>query len=1433
MGDTYLKKYYLEDHKLAQRARLEFFRSLASGRMIAFVGSMATQAFGYGSWSQLRILFSALATSSIDNLETNKGSSASKEEKELWQRMRDTIASFEQHSAANRWTPAVGMSLIDEALELWKGPIPDEWSHSSWPLDEVSDLRQKMRVELASCFRQASYEWSLDRDGLDAGFRQSGSTFDDYFNVPKALWDRLGIRRFATSNYDFELERVAMLDDLQDQFHSKDEGGRRTTRNSSFDILRSLRSEPGENFSWDLGSGRIRRAFPDGWAIESDVLNRERIDRMIEFAVGTDDVDGHIIHLHGRACNWRTMIVSHGDYDNQYRLNDLNRAPFEFAKRLMFGGNPMLFVGLGMSETELNTELQEFISNNPYQRVAPTFLIWSAGPDGMRAEERAAKRLDLLRRLGVLVMFDTDFSGEDPDPEAKPATYSDFRGRYGDAGKRFANADAADAVSMNRLKEMNFDEEDTSNDFDLHELRRSVELLRPQVEVPEPDPYLNPTIREMEIGRRWRSMSGRVMSARASSRPVLLWDVQRGEVSEPDWLPQLVDLANGPKMVCVIGSQGCGKGYAARVLAHSNPGMLGLSDASDCILVNGGFSFDTDTLLDGIARFLDQTTAPKELSLEEPIATDSDHRPRNSRAKFFKDLNLSDHVTKGTSGRTLIILNGMERFFDLEGHPLSAELDQLLHVLALPASNDGSVAPTTHGDAATEVNVDLIRRVGVVMFGTERVRRYMDRLGVHVVDFDDLVPQCDQSAETVGFPGWYLASVWEQATRRGLLMSPELLAAKDRYEALSSGRISGDSMELRRSLFGTIFDDQSFAKLLADVGGEPRRDLVRTARKLLRALAFIGLPTEREVLFLMPGLRDQDRADEALDALTRSSLVLELAGYKSANGADDVSTERFALHRALLTELRYRYGIPLSEAKLSTAFNMSLFVAQPADGDIPDTDIHDELGGAIDRLIGSYRSPDVTDAETMQKIKSLGLSDQNYREALIAAANACGSSDRAAPGERSPEKLYTDTQRLCCRRHVRALRTALALVRSYYSTTGLLTLDSGDRLIAPGRHGVLLEHAERLDDLIDGYGKMTLARQTLRAQLKNLLKDDDIGFIEVFGDVEPFYADELVWLHNERGVVRLAMGDLYEARRSFIQAMKINRHWVERGDRGHNWRRVRLNNLIVDIERGQIGFAERKCEELLTLPKNRGFRLREDDLAEAIVKGCQAWCMQLRGRHDQAIPLYAAACKELSALNEVRAQAFFERLRADAMGSAKVPPADRRVTIEQALNLALSTKQMDLVHRLRITLADMILFGEEATSEARKRQAHRYLEDALAYSLHAEVHRVRCEASMTTARARLQMSDYEGALRFASDAMMIATRYGMELRKISLRALLAKIMAARGHPVTAEHLARTCIKMATRRNFQTAIDKASKVLTEIPRISLAISVSDHSGRRHF
>lgn len=856
------------------------------------------------------------------------------------------------------------------------------------------------------------------------------------------------------------------------------------------------------------------------------------------------------------------------------------------------------------------------------------------------------------------------------------------------------------------------------------------------------------------------------------------------------------------------------------------------------MLINGGFGFDTDTILDAISHFFD--IAFKTEHYEE-TGQHGHRKPRSSRKRQFEKLNLlrSAHSPKD---RLTIIINGAERFFDIGGRPLSAELDQFLHSVA-----DIEKARRK----AHRKQRDFHPKVNVILFGTERIRDYVGKLKLEDCNFSDLgvrrargepapAPENDHV-----IPNRYLDEVWSVAMEKGLTPKPSLQREIERYEAQSTGRISGDSIELRKAFFGSIFDDENLARLLGCGSGndvERRRDMVVMARRILQKLAYVGLPVNYPVLLRVVygndtiSFGDLRLFHAAVAALHQARLVIFLALYLPCESPSaqrqrekpDARHCRLALHRSLLTELRFRYGIPLSEAKLSTAFNMSLYIAQPIDGDIPDTDIHEDLGQAIDGLIGSYRCPrGLHDASTSLErfAAEFGFSSEEYRDVLHQVGKACGASDY---GKEKPDDVAAMAlHELCSNDYAEALRSVLALVRSYYSTTGLLTLDAGDRILKEGHDGILLEHAERLDDLIDAYAKSSLAR----AALVSAITVRKPQFSGVLPTVEPFYAEDLIWLHNERGVVRLAMGDLYEARRSFVQAHQINRKHVERDDRAHNWRRITLNEIVVDIERGRLVRAERKCDQIRSILPRR--RLREDRLAEAVVQGLEGWCAQMRGQTMKALSHFEIADRALQALGEVRAQAFFGRSRADALSAAREQAESRHEALERTLDLAQSARQMDIVHRLQLSRADSIIFGAIPPTNQQRAEAIRHIEDALSYALHTNVHRVRCEASMLTARTRLAMTDFEGALRFASDAMMVASRYGMELRKISLRALIAEIMAARGHPVTAETLARTCIKMATRRHFQTAIDKASRVISRLPRLSAAIVQSDESGRRQF
>lgn len=1414
---SYFKRYYLDDVKLAQRALLEFDRALRSGRMIAFTGAMTTEARGYGTWDELLDAYAIYGCRIIDWI----GQPTSQEK---WEAIFEPLPGLNpegkspithdaiskafdyRRATSGRFDPRVVLGVVEESVLAATAARPEPivmmpLMGGDGELDQIRAPIDLLSVMAARYFRSPHRDISFAESSQAIAKGHPQAVHD----VLGALKGALGIRRYATLNYDLELEAQLMLHEAKAA--------------NPFTQLREM-STKGIGLSWDPQSGRIRRVLISGHAVESDILNRERIDRMLEFAIGADDTERHILHMHGRACTPDSMILSYRDYDKLYRNNGLSKLPFEFAQRIMIGGNPTVFVGLGMSENEVNDALQDFVSASPYQRMAPTFLLWNlhqprndllkqdgGGKDYWREIEM--RRLDWFHRLGVLAIFDTDLS-----------TMADDGSRLISFGNPKTSELAGDpkrskaAAGVNNLCWL------------ISNLRANADKVAKR--------------ENLVTSGHWRQMTEKIDKANPSESGIVLWRVQKGlsdsgdeaESARIEKIAERIDAleaSNDGRIVGVVGSAGTGHGAQSRKLME-----LALARGitpNNILLVNACFSFDTDSLLDGIVRFLDKRRI--QAGIERYIGPDG-MTPQMSRGEYFR--RLATEQKAGTGDRLLIIVNGLERLYNLSGELLSAEFDELL---AYAATGMPQVTWVLFG--TRRVATDFVKR-NIAVFNRDEndsssIPSHNGCTGLPIRRYEAISAAF---AETLGKPAKPADRPGDQLSR-GLQKIAKIDFARQRaldqevdaYVANSVGRIRGDGSDLRR-VFYQRFLGPLFEKAIRDVP-QLGRHTAPMAREMLRALAFIGLPTEVSVLVHVPRINRMFAVAESAmgcapyprlqrvniladiaEQLIELKLILQIQGFPlPAN--DSALHNRLALPRTLLTELRYRFSVPLSEAKLSTAFNMSLYAAQPVDGYIPEPDIHDELGDTIDRLLGAYRDwPEEPGQGLRKKEKDELHAWLNDAVAEVAPhEHEPGRRRRTASGE--PSVLINELHALCRVEHGQCLRAALALVRGYYTTTDLLTLDVGDRLIREDRDGILLEHAERLDCLIDAYGKTMIMRDLMRNALDKCLISKPSDFTEI----DPFYPDELVWLHNERGVVRLAMGDLPEAAASFNRALEINRRHVERNDRSHNWRRIQLNQLTIDVERGNLGVALRKAEEILAVSEKPN-RLREDKLAAAIAHGYSARVHHLQGNRKAAAKAYKKAISSAENLKEVRCQAYFLRMRAEFGG----PQGEE--DLAAAFELANACRQMDIVYRLRVMHAALALEGESPDDRPRQQ---RTLDDSVRYALQTDMHRVRVEAGAVQAEARLRFGDFEGALRHVSDAMMVATRFDMELRKIWLRSLMARIMAARGHPVTAQKLALSAIRIASRRRYEHAIKHAEDTLLTLPRNSAIDQVIDATMRR--
>lgn len=198
------------------------------------------------------------------------------------------------------------------------------------------------------------------------------------------LWilvERLEITRFATTNYDLEIERL--LSEI---------GFRKT----EYETQRELRDED------------VERIGPMGGRLREIVLNERNAVDLIDFATTNSPYSLQVVHLHGRATEQETqddlqdeVVVTVQDYQRRY----LGDSPYKITSRegfqVMFGGNPILFVGIGLAEGDVMRPLREFVGD----RVRRNNSIFALRNASESRSERDSFVIDQFIRHGVYVIY--------------------------------------------------------------------------------------------------------------------------------------------------------------------------------------------------------------------------------------------------------------------------------------------------------------------------------------------------------------------------------------------------------------------------------------------------------------------------------------------------------------------------------------------------------------------------------------------------------------------------------------------------------------------------------------------------------------------------------------------------------------------------------------------------------------------------------------------------------------------------------------------------------------------------------------------------------------------------------------------------------------------------------------------------------------------
>lgn len=1383
-----------QDQALRDTGLKSFIDALHSDRMVAITGSMTTENLGYPGWNDLITAIAQiacdLATELIGILDHSPLAPKAMlgDVKEVAERIKVGIPKLNDPSSKHTYEP-------DRRVRIWKlyeafGAIDRELV--------ILGLAPKVRDEL----REKSQSVALSKSDEHTVLREFERRIAAIFmvrtrkkgspppSIVTKLINTLGIRRIATLNYDFELERELMLlptegETLRDRDSLKASPKHKVfaTNHEHLDTtFPDLFGPPGSGHPIELlEDGRLSRILPDGTKVISDVVDRERPDQLFEFAVSSARIQRHILHLHGRADIPKGMVAHIRQYDALYRRDDLNREPFDHALLTLIEGNPILFLGLGMSEPEINEKLQYLVGNTPRREASPLFVIWNRTekladyikPYGDWDQYKKDMRSDFFERLGVHVIFgdDLDIDGvESPTDDAEKL--DKFNGLLDSLGKIKAlgeRIDLGDAMQMAELR--------AEKDFATVQPCRIWGVKGWPRDLSEID-------HELEI------------------RPSSAQNHESG-------------ITPVPGIVAVIGNKGVGRGLKAERLMRGLEARFGFSDVpeSNRLLINGGFAYDSDTALSAIARFLFDKI---EGEVRPCLPLDSENEPKIGAARedLFRWLGNEKEARFKPS---LIVINGADRFFGKNGAPISAAFDFWLREICQRKTSSG---------------------LKVVLLGSHRIDAYCEQMGIARQRLER--PQGMKPFGSL-YPNWVSQNYAGDADKRDLRYLPEnsqvALAQAHAFDPVTVG--------------WKFFEAHLEPNLLASKLGEEAN--YQIAIEVLRAMCFIGAPIEGAVLQYVPRVRvalagQSGSLAVTLNRLIELGLILRLNNHHADQPTDaenettDPIRSQLALHTALASYLRDRHGAPLNDSKLANAFNLSVFMSDSNDTNVPDQAIHDELAELVDHLCGAWHDishvyPNFEHFLTAQTTGSLKIKPSSWQKIYIHKSSA--------------SNLDSDTLKRAFRDSAACLRAAAAIVRSYYSTGALLKFQQAASNVEGRQSGALRDHARRIDRLLASFNKITMARSILeKIDVANFsaLQLGQNADTDAYKGRAPLYAEEVVWLLNERAVVAIAQGDLPAAARALSKASDENRMHVEAGRLGRNWRRLTINRVSVRIERGRLHDATELLDQLETeidsdpwqaandpAPvQGKGQRVaeirrklermharfgdndqpfrgdrdvsREESFILALVSGYRGLVAHMRGDFVRAESDYRIATQMLQVLGEKRASAHFQRHHARLLILLR-RSEDAKKLVERAADDASAARQWDLWHRCMIVLANLKL--NDAKTQEEQKEATDLIRNARDYAVATDCYRVRIEANASIARRMRYSGNFGTALRHIADALGIACRYRHSLMMTSLRIELGKILEARGDPVSGEAMIGQAVAIANAKGHNVGIERVS------------------------
>lgn len=246
----------------------------------------------------------------------------------------------------------------------------------------------------------SDYKNSDDNDDITVRV----SDFESRRSIVEPLLDPLNktigslkINRYLTTNYDFEIER---------QF--QDRGYRQFDDHATSPAVQKENYTPGE---------RTFRVDGLGGVLSDMTFSEQTSTDLLCFSAGAGPAEASVFHLHGRATVDDKIVATERDYMDQYMRNSPNREVVDESILMAFAATPILFLGLGMEESDVLRPLRQFISDNDRSIGYQSIVLL---PATSSFESRAKTSAGLYMRYGAHTIF---YGGGEVKVKAKPKSY--------------------------------------------------------------------------------------------------------------------------------------------------------------------------------------------------------------------------------------------------------------------------------------------------------------------------------------------------------------------------------------------------------------------------------------------------------------------------------------------------------------------------------------------------------------------------------------------------------------------------------------------------------------------------------------------------------------------------------------------------------------------------------------------------------------------------------------------------------------------------------------------------------------------------------------------------------------------------------------------------------------------------------------------------